>query len=182
MSAYICWTNAALKTTFQTGHTAWIFIQSMKSPIKAISEAGGLRSCAPRGSRIWWLQQITWELCQTTRASHTPRLPAQEEGVCGRFNRHPGTVLMNLGCTWKSPWELWKILMPRLYPKSVKWETLCLGNKQLDFQSSPGCSDVQPGLRRLSQINEPPIWVWSESPRESVQTDCRAPALEFLVE
>lgn len=133
MSVYICWTNMALKATFKTNHIEWMF-----SPRKALSrifhEAGSLRSCSPRGGRVW-LVQITWELCQTTHASHSSP-PTQEKGVGGHFNRLPRSAVINLGCTWKFSGELWKILMSRLYPKSVQWETVG-GNQATGFLKLP---------------------------------------------
>lgn len=121
MSAYICWTNIALKATFKTNHIEWIFIQSRKSSIKAISWGWYIKAMFSKGKQVLMVAKDHVGVVPNCACLPLLLFQPRRKGMWA-FQQVPTTALIHLGCPWKSPLELWKILMSRLYPKSVKWK------------------------------------------------------------
>lgn len=157
MNAYICWTNIALEATFKTNHIEWIFIQSTRSLIRAISWGWKCKGTFSRG------RQITRELRQNTHVSHSsPPYPGERSTWACQHAPQDCSYQswMHLKIPWGSFEKSWcpDCTPNQLNKKFCGWEP----SKRI-FKAPQMIPISFQGLTTLSPISGSQMWVWSES-------------------
>lgn len=145
------------ETTSKAKHAEQTAIPA-KKPDQGCFSRWGVRSLSPRGGS-------PSELCPAAHTSPLP-LPPREDHV-GVSTDSPEGQLPALDAPEHPQGGrrgLGKSLMSGLYSE-FQLRNSCLRTKQLDFSSSPGDPQVQPGLRTWS-----PSLSVAEAPRGPVQT------------